>query len=110
VSEHVKAGESYLEAAVRGLKEEMGLEGIELTRLGKIQMEYGPNDNEISEIYEGRVDPAQVKFDPDEITEVKYMNLDEVRAGIIHEKASYCSWFVELMKWYFGEPARLKVI
>ena len=39
VSEHVKAGESYLEAAMRGLKEEMGVEGIEISRRGKIQME-----------------------------------------------------------------------
>jgi isopentenyldiphosphate isomerase len=27
VSEHVKAGESYREAAIRGMKEELGLEG-----------------------------------------------------------------------------------
>ncbi|MFN8381479.1 MAG: NUDIX domain-containing protein [Anaerolineales bacterium] len=26
--EHIKAGESYLEAAIRGMKEEMGVEGI----------------------------------------------------------------------------------
>ena len=30
VSEHVKAGEDYFTAAVRGLQEEMGVEGIEL--------------------------------------------------------------------------------
>lgn len=107
VSEHVKAGESYLEAAVRGLKEEMGVEGIELTRRGKIQMEYGPNDNEISEIYIGKVDPALVKFDPEEIAEVKYMSLDEIRAGMAAQKESFCGWFVELLKWYVGEPARL---
>lgn len=110
VSEHVKAGESYLEAAMRGLKEEMGVEGIEVTLRGKIQMEYGPNDNEISEIYEGKVDPRQVNFDPEEISEVRYMNLDQIRAGIIDEKKIYCGWFVELMNWYFSLPARLKVL
>jgi isopentenyl-diphosphate delta-isomerase type 1 len=110
VSEHVKSGESYFEAAVRGLKEEMGVEGIELKPLGKIQMEYGPNDNEISVIYEGRVNPQQVKFDPGEISEVKFMSLDEIKAGIVLEKRSYCGWFVELMNWYFGQAARLKVM
>lgn len=110
VSEHVKAGESYLEAAMRGLKEEMGVEGIKVTLRGKIQMEYGPNDNEISEIYEGKVDPSQVNFDPEEISEVRYMGLDEIRAGIINEKKIYCGWFVELMNWYFSLPARLKVL
>lgn len=107
VSEHVKAGESYLEAAMRGLKEEMGVEGIEVKPLGKIQMEYGPKDNEISFIYEGRVKPEDVTFDPVEISEVRFMSLDDIRAGITAEPALYCGWFIELMNWYFGKPIRL---
>lgn len=110
VSEHVKAGESYLEAAMRGLKEEMGVEGIEISRRGKIQMEYGVNDNEISEIYEGRLNGKSVQFDPGEIAEVKFMSLDDIRTGIVQDKEQYCYWFVELMNWYFGQAARLKVI
>lgn len=108
VSEHVKAGESYLEAAVRGLKEEMGVEGIKLSRRGKIQMNYGMNDNEISEIYEGRLDGQQIKFDPGEISEVKFMSLGEIQAGIVEEKEKYCYWFIQLMQWYFGQAANLK--
>lgn len=107
VSEHVKAGEGYLEAAMRGLKEEMGVEGIEVKFLGKIQMEYGPNDYEISEIYTGKLGSQQVHFDPVEISEIQYMGLDEIRAGITSQKELFCGWFVELMLWYFGEPARL---
>ncbi len=110
VSEHVKAGESYLEAAMRGLKEEMGVEGIEISRRGKIQMEYGVNDNEISEIYEGRLNGKSVQFDPSEIAEVKFMSLDDIRTGIVQDKERYCYWFVELMNWYFGQAARLKVM
>jgi isopentenyldiphosphate isomerase len=110
VSEHVKAGESYLEAALRGMKEEMGVEGVEIKRIGKIQMEYGPNDNEISEIYEGRLNGKSVRFDPGEISEIRFMNMDEIREGIVTDKASYCYWFVELMNWYFGQPARLKTL
>src|SRR5689334_18473687 len=45
VSEHVKAGESYVDAALRGMKEEMGLEEIDIHPLAKIKMNYGPNDN-----------------------------------------------------------------
>ena len=110
VSEHVKAGESYVEAAVRGMKEEMGVEGIELSRRGKIHMEYGVNDNEISEIYEGRLDDQQVTFDPGEISEVKFMSLNEIRAGIAAEKEKYCYWFIQLMNWYFGQAAELKEV
>lgn len=110
VSEHVKAGESYLEAAARGLKEEMGVDGIEVKPLGKIQMEYGLNDNEISQIFEGKVNPKQVQFDPGEIAEIQFMSLDEIREEIVNEKEKYCRWFVELMNWYFGQDARLKVL
>lgn len=108
VSEHVKAGESYLEAAVRGLQEEMGVEGVDLTLRGKIKMEYGVNDNEISVIYEGRLRGKSVQFDPVEIAEIMFMSLDEVKIQIIRYPEKYCYWFIQLMKWYFGDTANLR--
>ncbi len=110
VSEHVKAGESYLDAAMRGMKEEMGVEGIELKPLGTIKMEYGHNDNEISRIYEGRVKPELVRFDPVEISEIRYMSLVEIKDGILIEKGLFCGWFVEIMNWYFHKPTKLTVL
>lgn len=110
VSEHVKAGESYVEAAARGLKEEMGVEGVDLTLRGKIQMVYGVNDNEISEIYEGRLNGMSVQYDPVEISEVQFMSMSEIEAGIVEEEGKYCYWFIQLMNWYLGQPAKLKVL
>lgn len=110
VSEHVKGGENYLDAAIRGLKEELGVEGISIERIGKIQMEYGLNDHEISEIYEGRLNGKQVRFDPGEISEVKFIGMDAIRTGIVDEKEKYCYWFIELMNWHFGFPGNLKVV
>lgn len=110
VSEHIKAGEGYLEAAMRGMKEEMGVEGIDLRPLVTIKMEYGPNDNEISRIYEGRVKPEQVRFDPVEISEIRYMSMEEIKAGISNEKGIFCGWFVEIMNWYFHQPTKLTVL
>lgn len=110
VSEHVKAGESYVEAAARGLKEEMGVEGVDLTLRGKIQMVYGVNDNEISEIYEGRLNGMSVQYDPVEISEVQFMSMSKIEAGIVEEEGKYCYWFIQLMNWYLGQPAKLKVL
>lgn len=107
VSEHVKAGESYFAAAVRGMREELGVEGIEITLLGKIQMEYGPNDLEISQIYTGVVKPEQVQFDPQEIAGIRFMSLDEIDAEISAAPETYCIWFIELMNWYHGRAAGL---
>lgn len=110
VSEHVQAGESYLEAAIRGMKEEMGVEGIDLKPLVTIKMEYGPNDNEISRIYEGRINPEEVRFDPVEISQVSYMGLEEIKDGILNQKGIFCGWFVEIMNWYFHKPTKLIVL
>ena len=110
VSEHVKAGEDYSEAAVRGLKEEMGVEGIDLQLLVKFKMNYGPNDNEISVLYRGFVDPTLVKFDPVEIERIDYYSLDELRElpGIANHNFSY--WFKQILQWYLGEPSALEVL
>jgi isopentenyl-diphosphate Delta-isomerase len=109
VSEHVKAGESYLEAVVRGMKEEMGVEGIEVKPLVKFRMNYGVNDNEICTLYEGAVDPAKVKFDPVEIEEIYYFNLNELREMINEDNVQFCGWFVELLNWYTGKPTKMSL-
>jgi isopentenyldiphosphate isomerase len=107
VSEHIKAGESYLEAAVRGMKEEMGVEGIEVKPLVKFRMNYGVNDNEISTLYEGMVDPAKVKFDPVEIEEINYYTLNELQQMVNEGEVTFCGWFVELLNWYAGKPSKI---
>ena len=110
VSEHVKAGETYLEAAVRGLREELGMEGIELRPLVRIRMQYGPNDNEISTIFEGSFDGGTIRFDPVEIEGVYYYGLDEIREMIEGGQVRFCDWFVEIFKWYLGEASGLTVL
>jgi isopentenyl-diphosphate Delta-isomerase len=109
VSEHVKAGENYLDAAMRGMKEEMGVEGIEIKPLIKFRMNYGVNDNEISTLYMGVVDPANVKFDPVEIEEIYYYNLDELQEMHNRNEVKFCGWFVELLNWYSGKSTQMKL-
>lgn len=110
VSEHVQAGESYLEAAIRGLREEMGVAGIELERLAKFRMNYGVNDNEISELYEGVVNPAHVKFDPVEIESIQYLRMDELKEMLANEREKLCGWFVELLNLYLYGSGKMQVM
>jgi isopentenyl-diphosphate Delta-isomerase len=107
VSEHVLAGESYAEAAIRGLKEEMGLENIEIKKLSKFKMNYGINDNEISELYEGLVDSNQVKFDPEEIESIDYVSMNELRLMLKEDESKFCYWFIQLLNLYWGEEANM---
>ena len=108
VSEHVQSGESYLDAAQRGLHEEMGMDGIALSQLVKFKMNYGPNDNEISVVYVGEVEPASVKFDAEEVSEVAYVQPRELLASMDQSPQSYCGWFIQIMKFYSGRPAEFQ--
>ncbi|MDD2920662.1 MAG: NUDIX domain-containing protein [Anaerolineales bacterium] len=110
VSEHVKAGESYLAAAQRGLKEEMGVEGIEIKEIAKFRMNYGANDNEISVLYEGIVNPAQVEFDPIEIESIQYLSVGELEDLINKESEKFCGWFIELLNLRLHGSGKMEVM
>ena len=110
VSEHVKAGEAYHAAAIRGLKEEMGVQGIELEPLIKFRMNYGPNDNEISVLYRGSANPAAVRFDPVEIERVDYYSINELQGMLGDKNHKFSYWFEQILQWYFGNPSALQVL
>ena len=63
-------------------------------------MNYGLNDNEISRLYEGIVEPEKVKFDPVEIEEIGYYSMDELQTMMSDEKIKFCGWFVQILNWY----------
>jgi isopentenyl-diphosphate delta-isomerase type 1 len=110
VSEHVKAGEGYPEAAARGLAEELGIRHANIHALIKFKMDYGPSDREICELYEGNFDPAQVQFDSGEVEWVTFYSLDDLDMMIQNGKVAFSGWFVQLIRWYLGKPSKLQVI
>jgi isopentenyldiphosphate isomerase len=110
VSEHVKAGEGYRSAAIRGLKEELGVEGIDIQPLIKFKMNYGPNDNEISQLYRGIVNPTSVNFDTVEIECVDYYSTAELQKLIKNVEGRCSYWFEQIIRWYTGNPSALKVL
>ena len=110
VSEHVKAGESYLDAALRGMKEEMGVTDVEISPLVTFRMNYGLNDNEISTLYMGQVTPEIVRFDPVEIAEISYYSLDQLEELMRDEKNIFCGWFIQIMNWYLKKPSEMIVL
>jgi isopentenyl-diphosphate delta-isomerase len=110
VSEHVRAGESYFDAALRGMKEELGVIGVEINPLVTFRMNYGINDNEISRIFKGIVDPEKVKFDPVEIEEIRYFSVEEIRDMMKKDRVKFCGWFIEILNWHLGEPSKLLIL
>lgn len=110
VSEHVQAGEDYYIAAMRGLKEELGVEGIEIEPLVKFKMNYGPNDNEISELYQGTIEPIAIHYDPVEIEQIDYYTLSELQELMKNKAVIVSYWFRQIFQWYRGEPSALHIL
>jgi isopentenyl-diphosphate delta-isomerase type 1 len=110
VSEHVRAGENYLDAAIRGMKEEMGITGVDVRPLVKFRMSYGVNDNEISVLYEGTIDSALVLFDPIEVESIQYLKMDELKEMLKDANIKFCGWFIEILSWYWDRKGRMKIM
>jgi isopentenyldiphosphate isomerase len=111
VSEHVKAGEDYPSAAERGMKEELGLEGIKLKPVLKFKMTYGPNDNEISELFQGRLTAGdRVRFDPGEVESVGFAELDELHRWLEDGVRPFTKWLTQMLRWAAREPNEMDVL
>jgi isopentenyldiphosphate isomerase len=110
VSEHVKAGENYAEAAQRGLLEELGIGGITLQPLVKFKLTYGLNDIETSVVLEGYTDSTEVHTDPEEVDSVHWLSTDELKTRMDWQNSEFSGWFLEIMHWYWGEPSELTIL
>lgn len=110
VSEHVKASESYEQAAERGLQEELNIRGISLRPLVKFKLNYGQSDNEISIVFEGHTDSTDIYHDPVEIESIHWLSMDELKTRMGVQKREFFGWFREIMHWYWGEPSALTVL
>ena len=110
VSEHVQAGESYLQAAQRGLAEELGVSGVELRQVFKFRLTYGPNDEEVSVVFEGRANPLRVQVDASEVSEVRYVREQDVLESMSQRPQEFCGWFIQIMRHRAGQPVEIKIL
>jgi isopentenyl-diphosphate delta-isomerase type 1 len=110
VSEHLEVGESYLEGAIRGLREELGIESVHLTRLLRLKMNYGPGDNMINELYEGICEGETLTINRHEIARLAYHTIPELEAMMASGRVPFTPWFVQLLRWYTGKSSELQVI
>ena len=98
VAEHLKPGESYLDGAIRGLREELDVEGVVLEPLGGIAYlrleiaETGLRDYELQQTFQG-VSDCPVRPDPDEVLEVRTVTLAELRTAFKERPTDFTPWF-----------------
>ncbi|MCZ6642027.1 MAG: NUDIX domain-containing protein [Gammaproteobacteria bacterium] len=99
VGEHLKPGESYLDGALRGLIEELGIHTVVLASLGLQRKscweipEQNVRDCEMQQAYRGVYDGV-IKADPLEVAEVRAISLAALETWIAAEPASFTPWFL----------------
>ncbi|MCX6801223.1 MAG: NUDIX domain-containing protein [Candidatus Diapherotrites archaeon] len=109
ISEHVSSGETFDEAAKKGLKEELGIANPKLKEIAKIRFRYGKNDNMISKIYLLEYD-GEINFDRGEISKIEFLPPEKVRAMLNKNEKKFAIWAREILKWHFKMPSLLEEI
>lgn len=104
---HIDAGEDALSAAVRELKEEMGIAASPADLLPVIRRQVREDrefhgrrfvNNEYNSVYllMRAVSDGEIHFERDEISAVEWQPLDEVLEALAHEDPRYCVALDEL--------------
>jgi len=98
VGEHLIPGESHIEAAHRGLREELGIEAVKLEPVGEQRRlcteipEHGIRDNEFQQHFKG-VYEGDIHLDPREVSEIRLLTLEQLMSTIEREPGIFTPWF-----------------
>lgn len=98
---HVDAGESYLEAAKRELREELGVNGVDLQEIGDCSSnENGKKIRHRFKVFICKSNPG--KLDPNEVKEVFWANPIEIWDDMKSDKddKKYCGGFKVTLELY----------
>lgn len=79
---HVDAGEDYKHAAVRELKEELGLEGLAFTEIGRYRSDEtlnGHRFNRFNRVYRVTAHVVPAKLEGGKVDDARWFSLEEVK-------------------------------
>jgi isopentenyldiphosphate isomerase len=71
-------------------------------------MPYGPKDYHICKVFECIYD-GEIKSN-EEISEIKFFGMNELKRLLIEKNEIFTPWFVELLKWYFKMENKLTLL
>lgn len=109
-SEHVKSGESYKAAAIRGLKEELSIQAkVKLLRKKHIQRnEYVTKkicliEYELVELY-GVFYEGEITIDPEEVKDGKFISLKKLGQLIEKDQIQFSPWGLDEINYLLEQP------
>jgi isopentenyl-diphosphate delta-isomerase type 1 len=110
ISEHVASGESPRTAAVRGLKEELGIGNPKLVLLCKLRADYEDGENNTISILYILKYKLKINIDRHEVYKAKFLQLNTVRKMLIDNQKKFAPWTIELLNWYFHIKSKAEEI
>lgn len=98
VAEHLQPGETYEQGALRGLKEELGVEGVAVDPIGEEQRARfeisatGLRDYELQQSFRAVFD-GELRPDPGEVAEIGLWRLGDLKRAFDARPADFTPWF-----------------
>ena len=96
VCSHPREGETYLEGAQRRLKEELGIEAMELTPKFHFiyKADVGGNlwEHELDHVFTGNYD-GNFSLNDEEVSEIRYITMEALDAEMESNPENFTEWF-----------------
>lgn len=106
VSSHPLKGEDYEISIRREVEEEIGVPDAQAERIGELVYQAsdgnGMAENEYCALFKIVTD-HEITSDPEEVSEIKWMSLEELKGDIKSNRKTYAPWFVLSMEKYFAK-------
>ncbi len=99
---HPRAGETYMEAAKRRLKEELGIE-IEIVPkfhfLYKAKVGDDLWEHELDHVFTGNYE-GEFHLDPEEVSEIRYISMEKLDEEMNNSPENFTEWFKIILEEY----------
>lgn len=102
VCSHPRLDETYLEAAERRLKEELGIETPLTYRFNFLyKADVGQNlwEHELDHVFTGNFE-GEFKLNEEEVSEVRYISIDDLDKEMSANPENFTEWFKIILKEY----------
>ena len=102
VCSHPRMGETYMDAAQRRLKEELGIETPITYRFNFLyKADVGQNlwEHELDHVFTGNFE-GEFKLNEEEVSEVRYISIDELDKEMSTNPENFTEWFKIILKEY----------
>ncbi|HCQ31501.1 TPA: hypothetical protein DIU27_03935 [Candidatus Collierbacteria bacterium] len=88
--ENLQAGEEYKEAAIRGLKEELGLAGLNVSEMGSFKPDPNNGFYCFGKVYMAKVlSGAEIHANLEEVSEIRWFDAQEIKEMLVDQKEKF---------------------